>query len=224
MLACPRSRFPPGSAAALSPGPSLPAAPRAQQRPRPGQQGGPQDLPGGRREAGECGTPGHRPCPSHLSPVTPAPLPFPARVFSPLSPRPCLLVPTGCCPRAPLLSLPPGHLPPLSFPPEPGGASARPAEPEPLSAAPGAPGRGRGGAAAAGEPPPVRRLPHPVPRHLADVQEGRGLLLDGGGGEGAGGAPERAVCLKPLSLRLLHCCFSQRFRWIFQKTSSTGSP
>lgn len=62
----PPSRSPPGSAAALSPCPSLPAAPRAQQRPRPGQQDGPQDLPGGRREAGECGTPGHRARPSPL--------------------------------------------------------------------------------------------------------------------------------------------------------------
>lgn len=101
------------------------------------------------------------------------------------------------------LPTPPGQLPSLSFPPKPGVASAASApraapppgraEPEPLSTAPGAAGRGgRGGAAAAGQPPPLRHLPHPVPRYLADVQEGRGLLLDGGGGEGAAGRASAA--------------------------------
>ena len=33
-----------------------------------------------------------------------------------------------------------------------------------------------------GEPPSVRNPPHPVLRHLADVQEGGGQLLDRGGG------------------------------------------
>ena len=33
-----------------------------------------------------------------------------------------------------------------------------------------------------GEPPSVRDPPHPVLRHLADVQEGGGQLLDRGGG------------------------------------------
>lgn len=36
---------------------------------------------------------------------------------------------------------------------------------------------------AAGKPKTLRHLPHPVPRHLEDVQAGAGLLLDGGGGD-----------------------------------------
>ena len=39
-----------------------------------------------------------------------------------------------------------------------------------------------GGASAEGKRQPLRHLPHPVPRHLADVQEGGGVLLDRRGG------------------------------------------
>lgn len=39
-------------------------------------------------------------------------------------------------------------------------------------------GGGGGGAPAEGQPAALRHLPHPVPGHLADVQEGRGVFLD----------------------------------------------
>lgn len=117
-------------------------------------------------------------CPSpavHLFPPAPLPSPFPVRPAAPAS-----LTLTG-----------------FSLTRRPSVSRQSPASPQPRrwdepapSRSPPAPGAagcgagGGGGAAAAGEPPPVRHLPHPVPRHLADVQEGRGFLLDGGGGEG----------------------------------------
>lgn len=96
---CPPSHPPPGSATSRSPCRSLPAAPRAQQRPCPGQQDGPQDLPGERRQSGECRKPGHRgrPCP-----VSRRLLQTPLRSFlpmgvSPFCPRPSPLGPAGSC-------------------------------------------------------------------------------------------------------------------------------
>lgn len=41
---------------------------------------------------------------------------------------------------------------------------------------------GGGGAAAARKPAPIRHLSHSVSRHLADVQKGGGVVLDGGRG------------------------------------------
>jgi len=102
----------------------------------------------------------------------------------------------------------------------------------------GGAGRG-GGTAAAREPPEVRHFPHPVPWHLADVQEGRGLLLDGGGGEGSPGAgalppapPQRAVASLPSAVPQCRAALgswhtSQRpllvCRWICLKICSIGS-
>lgn len=50
-----------------------------------------------------------------------------------------------------------------------------------------------GGAAAEGKPSSLRHLPHPVPRHLADVQEGWGVFLDGWGGKRDAAAALRYV-------------------------------